>query len=174
MSSDNDITPQPSELTVSLRSALLEAKSGSDGQETASNRELGLLYEQLSDSLHADGLLEECMINLQWAIDIYIGYQDNKALARLYNKAGCTVFQMRKYKEATGHFEKQTSHALENKKVVFASQGITNQAVVALLTADQASAIKLIEKSMAVLEGIEEGEVRGEQHTGREIHHMAF
>lgn len=114
------------------------------------------------------------MINLQWAIDIYIGYQDNKALARLYNKAGCTVFQMRKYKEATGHFEKQTSHALENKKVVFASQGITNQAVVALLTADQASAIKLIEKSMAVLEGIEEGEVRGEQHTGREIHHMAF
>ena len=159
MSTDDDIVPQASELTLTLRTAILEAKSGSDGQETASNRELGLLYEQLSDSLHSDGLLDECMINAQWAIDIYIGYQDHKALARLYNKAGCTVFQMRKYKEATGYFEKQTSHALENKKVVFASQGVTNQAIVALLTADQAGAIKLIEESLAMIEDVEE-EVR--------------
>ena len=148
---DGLIAPRHSEVTLKIREKIEQA------QETASNRELGVLKELLSDSLHKDGLFQECLDALSAATDIYVGYNDLKALTRLCNKAGCTNFVMNRYKEAIELFERQTSYGMEGKKVVAACQGMTNKGVVMLLTADQEGAISTIKEAMGLLEQ----EVRG-------------
>ena len=152
----NQETVPPPEAPISPYSTktqdLMHELSQAESSTNLSAREVANLKERLADTLHVDGLIAESVRMLTESLDVYEGYKDKRAAARLCNKLGSTNFLMNNYGASIEYFSKQSEWGQQLRKFIIVATGLVNMGIVQLLTAQPDMAVESMDLAISALE----------------------